>query len=67
LSELEFKNYVREIGRERFSDVENKSNATPINYSEKVSKFLIALSISSLLDFFSSVMVDGSKSLLRLP
>jgi len=35
LSGLEFKNYVREIGRERFSDVENKSNATPINYSEK--------------------------------
>ncbi|RCV27351.1 hypothetical protein SEVIR_5G321000v4 [Setaria viridis] len=35
LSEMEFKNYVREIGRERFSDVENKSNAIPINYSEK--------------------------------
>ncbi|CAL4947443.1 unnamed protein product [Urochloa decumbens] len=35
LSELEFKNYVREIGRERFSDLENKSNAAPINYSEK--------------------------------
>lgn len=45
LSELEFKNYVREIGRERFSDVENKSNATPINYSEKVSKLLTALFI----------------------
>ncbi|GJM93134.1 hypothetical protein PR202_ga09663 [Eleusine coracana subsp. coracana] len=35
LSELEFKNYVREIGKERFSDVGNKSNAAPINYSEK--------------------------------
>jgi hypothetical protein len=45
LSELEFKNYVREIGRERFSDVENKLNATPINYSEKVSKLLTAFFI----------------------
>nr|BAJ95066.1 predicted protein [Hordeum vulgare subsp. vulgare] len=35
LSETEFRNYVREIGYERFSDVENKSNAPPINYSEK--------------------------------
>ncbi|AQL00517.1 MACPF domain-containing protein CAD1 [Zea mays] len=33
--ELEFKNYAREIGRERFADVENKSNASSINYSEK--------------------------------
>jgi hypothetical protein len=45
LSELEFKNYVREIGKERFSDVENKSNAATINYSEKVSKFLTAPAI----------------------
>lgn len=40
LSEMEFRNYVREIGNERFSDVENKSNAPPINYSEKVSQFI---------------------------
>lgn len=43
LSELEFRNYVKEIGSERFSDVDNKLNATPINYSEKVSSLLILL------------------------
>ena len=41
LSELEFRNYVREIGNERFSGEESKSNAPPINYSEKVSQFLV--------------------------
>ena len=41
LSEMEFKNYVREIGNERFSDGETKSNTPPINYSEKVSQFLV--------------------------
>ncbi|KAG8077915.1 hypothetical protein GUJ93_ZPchr0007g3203 [Zizania palustris] len=35
LSELEFRNYVKEIGSERFSDTDSKSNAAPINYSEK--------------------------------
>uniref|UniRef100_J3L418 MACPF domain-containing protein n=1 Tax=Oryza brachyantha TaxID=4533 RepID=J3L418_ORYBR len=35
LSELEFRNYVKEIGSERFSDGDSKLNATPINYSEK--------------------------------
>ncbi|CAM0882723.1 unnamed protein product [Alopecurus aequalis] len=35
LSELEFRNYVREIGNERFSGEESKSNVSPINYSEK--------------------------------
>jgi hypothetical protein len=41
LSELEFRNYVREIGNERFSGAESKSNEPPINYSEKVSQFLV--------------------------
>ena len=45
LSELEFKNYVREIGNDRFSDEESKSNAPPINYSEKVSQFLVLPSV----------------------
>jgi hypothetical protein len=41
LSELEFRNYVKEIGNDRFSGVESKSNEPPINYSEKVSQFLV--------------------------
>lgn len=37
LSSSEFEKYVRDIGDERFLNLENQSNTAPINYKEKVS------------------------------
>jgi MAC/Perforin domain len=41
LSLSEFENYVREIGVQRFSNLENQPMTNPINYKERVSPLYV--------------------------
>jgi hypothetical protein len=55
LSLSEFENYVREIGDQRFSNLENQPTTNPINYKERVSLPMYLL----VHNFLCSVLLFG--------